>query len=58
MNLTYVPATPAFSPATAGCSLQKPTGLFALSLTTPSRGWHVASTYRQIHAKPKQIDTK
>ena len=31
-------------PATAGCSLQKPTGLFALSLTTPSRGWHVAST--------------
>ena len=44
MNLTYVPATPAFSPATAGCSLQKPTGLFALSLTTPSLGWHVAST--------------
>ena len=24
----------------------------------PSRGWHVASTYRQIHTKPTQIDTK
>ncbi len=28
-------------PAAAGCSLQKPTGLFAESLTIPSWGWHV-----------------
>ena len=40
-----VPATPAslLIPAAAGCSLQKPTGLLTEALTTPNRGWHVAS---------------
>ena len=33
------------SPATAGCSLQKPTGLFAYR----SRGWHVISYIISIY---------
>ena len=44
MILSLSSSDPHPPPATAGCSLQKPTGLFALSLTTPSLGWHVAST--------------
>ncbi len=36
-----IPVTPCPKPAAAGCSLQKSTGLFALPLATPSRGWHV-----------------
>ena len=45
-----VPATPAslLIPAAAGCSLQKPTGLLTEALTTPNRGWHVASNTSSV----------
>jgi len=34
-------------PATAGCSLQKSTGLFAETLSTPTRGWENATSALQ-----------
>ncbi len=36
-------------PAAAGCSLQKSAGLFARSLTTPSRGWQNANSIHQAY---------